>query len=219
MQPERREAQESKRPCQPPAAAGCHSVPAEGRTQLNISAHQRPGGGRLVWKLLLAFVKNFSSASDKLSFVPCDFQKVGAAQWSKHASASQVCRRGARKGQHLLTGFQAPMLMSGTESFESRCRRVGAQGEPPQCSHAVTALHMGALPSQGGTCGMCSDTGSVDPKYSSLPHFLREVGPSVQTTAKIPGDSVPTKGALSNADGGAHVCSTAASCSYCSCCT
>lgn len=44
------------------AAAGCRSVPAEGRTQLNISAYQQPGGGGLAWKLLLVFIRNFSSA-------------------------------------------------------------------------------------------------------------------------------------------------------------
>lgn len=52
----------------------------------------------------------------------------------------------------------------------------------------------------------CSDVGSADPKYSRLPHFLREVGPSMQTAAKIPGDSVPER-ALSNTDRGARVSS------------
>lgn len=79
-------------------------MPAEGRTQLNISAHQRPGGGTLVWKFLLALVKIFSSISDKVGFLPCTCQKTGMARWSEHASPSQVRCRRARKGQHLLTG-------------------------------------------------------------------------------------------------------------------
>lgn len=61
-------------------------------------------------------LKFFIPFQAKFDFCPATAKKAGAAQWSGHASPSQVCRRGARKGQHLLTGFQAPARTTGTQS-------------------------------------------------------------------------------------------------------
>lgn len=107
----------------------------------------------------------------------------------------------------------------GTRTHRVRAWKAAAEGWKHKRSSlgAVTLLLPCAQErSPPGGRWACSDTGSVGPEYSCLPHFLREVGPNVQTTAKIPQDSVPAKGALPKADGGAHGCSTASSCSYCS---
>lgn len=68
-----------------------------------------------------------------------------------------------------------------------------------------------------GTHGTgCLDTGSrgsVDPKHSHLPHFLRQAGPNVKVLLK----SLEIWFTPSAA-GGARVCSAASSCSCCSCC-
>lgn len=136
-------------------------------------------------------------------------------------------RRGARRGStrqqvlgpHTHIWNRVRALKAAAEGWERKgAASVQRCGYCPACENAPL-LEGSTVAHMAWACSGTGSEGTVCPQYSHLPHFLREVGPSVQTTAKIPGDLAPTKCALSIADRGACVCSTASPCSYCSCCT